>query len=78
MIALYEESAILEENPCSLHIVDVLPSRDGLKRYTITMLLFSEELVFLNQTISKSVLFILLCPNHLQIANYNQTLSLLS
>ena len=74
-IALYDdESAILEENRCSLHTVDVLPSPDGLKRYT--PLLFS-MLVFLGQTMNRSVLFILLYLNS-KIANWPCLSSLVS
>ncbi|XP_020616416.1 tRNA wybutosine-synthesizing protein 4-like [Orbicella faveolata] len=45
--ALFDESAILEENPCSLHTVDVLPSRDGLKRFGHTATPLSDSVVLL-------------------------------
>ncbi|KAJ7391936.1 Leucine carboxyl methyltransferase 2 [Desmophyllum pertusum] len=31
--ALHDESLILEDNPCTLHTVDVVPSQDRLKRF---------------------------------------------
>lgn len=45
--ALYDESANLEDNPCTLHTVDVLPSQDGLKRFGHTATPLSDSVVLL-------------------------------
>ncbi|KAL9968447.1 hypothetical protein ACROYT_G026824 [Oculina patagonica] len=45
--ALHDESPLLEDSPCTVHTVDVLPSRDRLKRFGHTATPLSDDVVLL-------------------------------